>query len=93
MPKAKAEPEDHNATGRDEEKTALIAQLQAEKKKREVLSAEKTVVETKHSTLPKMLEIGRQKMISLEDEKRELAEALEAAKSEYGTLQAMHERV
>ena len=40
-----------------------------------------------------MLEIGRQKMFSLEDEKRELAEALEAAKSEYGTLQAMHERV
>ena len=40
-----------------------------------------------------MLEIGRQKMFSLEDEKRELAEALEAAKSEYGMLQAMHERV
>ena len=93
MPKAKAEPEDHNATGCDEEKTALIAQLQAEKKKREVLSAEKIVVETKHSTLQKMLEIERQKMISLEDEKRELAEALEAAKSEYGMLQAMHERV
>ena len=93
MPKAKAEPEHHNATSRDEEKTALIAQLQAEKKKREVLSAEKIVVETKHSTLQKMLEIERQKIISLEDEKRELAEALEAAKSEYGTLQAMHERV
>ena len=40
-----------------------------------------------------MLEIERQKMILLEDEKRELAEALEAAKSEYGTLQAMHEWV
>ena len=40
-----------------------------------------------------MLEIERQKIISLEDEKRELTEALEAAKSEYGTLQAMHERV
>ena len=40
-----------------------------------------------------MLEIGRQKMFSLEDKKRELAEALEATKSEYGTLQAMHGRV
>ena len=93
MPKTKAEPEHHSATGRNEEKTASIAQLQAEKKKREVLSAEKIAVETKHSTLQKMLEIERQKMILLEDEKRELAEALEAAKSEYGMLQAMHERV
>lgn len=64
MPKAKAEPEHHNATSRDEEKTALIAQLQAEKKKREVLSAEKIVVETKHSTLQKILEIERQRMRS-----------------------------
>ena len=46
MPKAKAQQEHHNAIGRDEEKTTLIAQLQAEKKKGEVLSREKIVVET-----------------------------------------------
>ena len=40
-----------------------------------------------------MVESERQKMISLEDENRKLAEALKATKSEYGTLQAMHEQV
>ena len=37
----------------DAERLALLEQLQAEKKKREVLCAEKLIAETKHSTLVK----------------------------------------
>ena len=81
---------------RDEEKVTLLEQLQAEKKKREVLHAEKVVAETKHKTLQTMLEKERtdlllmeNKIATFEAEKMELREALEAAKKK----NAMHEQV
>jgi len=67
----------------DAERLALLEQLQAEKKKREVLCAEKLIAEAKHSTLVKTLEterkdlsLMRNKLTTLETEKRELKEVL-----------------
>ena len=82
-----------NQTEREKEKAGLLEQLLAEKKKREILSAEKTILETKHNTVQKMLETERRKTHSLEDEKRELEEALQAANNKHETLQGLHERV
>lgn len=82
----------NNPTESDKEKAALVEQLQVERKKREVLSAEKIVIETKHSTLQKMLEKESSKITSLEDEKRELVEALEAANNKNAMLQAMQDQ-
>lgn len=85
--------------GCDGESIAL-KHLQAEKKKREVLSAEKIIAETKHKTLQKTLEAERKdhlllknKVTMLEDEKMELTEALEAAKKKRLMLEAMHKQV
>lgn len=71
----------------DEENVRLLEQLQAEKKKREVLLAEKVIAEAKHKTLQKTLEEERKdlllmknKIATFEAEKIELTEALEAAK-------------
>lgn len=70
------------------EKAALMAQLQAEKKKREVLLAEKIIAETKYNTLQNTLENERKDVLlmkseinKLEAEKKELTEALEEAKN------------
>lgn len=82
-----------NQTEHDKEKAGLLEQLQAEKKKREVLRAEKTILETKHNTVQKMLETERRKTHSLENEKRELEEALQVANSKHETLQGLHEKV
>lgn len=80
----------------DEENVRLLEQLQAEKKKREVLLAEKVIAEAKHKTLQKTLEEERKdlllmknKIATFEAEKIELTEALEAAKKK----NAMHEQV
>lgn len=58
-------------------------------------SAEKIVIETKHSTFQKMLEKESNKVTSLEDEKRELVEVLEVANNKNAMLQAIqdHEQV
>ena len=82
-----------NQTEHEKEKAGLLEQLQAEKKKREVLRAEKTILETKHNTVQKMLETERRKTRSLENEKRELEEALQEANSKHETLQGLHEKV
>lgn len=82
----------NNPPQRDEEKAALVEQLQAERKKREVLSAEKIVIETKHSTFQKMLEKESNKVTSLEDKKREVVEALEVADNKNAMLQAMQDQ-
>ena len=55
-----------NQTEHVKEKAGLLEQLQAEKKKREVLRAEKTILETKHNTVQKMVETERRKTHSLE---------------------------
>ena len=80
----------------DEENVQLLEQLQAEKKKREVLHAEKVIAETKHKTLQKLLEEERKELLLLknkiatsEAEKMELTEALDAAKKK----NEMHEQV
>lgn len=80
----------------DEENVRLLEQLQAEKKKREVLLAEKVIAEAKHKTLQKTLEEERKdlllmknKIATFEAEKIELTEALEAAKKK----NAMHKQV
>ena len=85
----------------DAERLALLEQLQAVKKEREVLCAEKLIAETKHSTLVKTLEterkdlsLMRNKLTTLETEKRELKEALiDAEKKEREMQEAIHERV
>ena len=82
-----------NQTEHDKEKSGLLEQLLVEKKKREVLRAEKTILETKHSTVQKMLETERRKSDSLENEKRELEEALRVANSKQETLQGLREKV
>ena len=83
-----------------EEKMAMLEHLQAEKKKREVLCAEKVIAETKCKTLQQRLDtegkelwLMRDKITSLETDKRELTEALESAKNATAAIQAMHERV
>lgn len=80
----------------DEENVRLLEQLQAEKKKREVLLAEKVIAEANHKTLQKTLEEERKdlllmknKIATFEAEKIELTEALEAAKKK----NAMHKQV
>ena len=77
-----------------------MVQLQAEKKKREVVCAEKIIAETKYKTLKQTLEKERDelqftkdKLTVLEDEKKKLAEALEAAENKSAMVEAMHERV
>jgi len=82
------------------EKAALMAQLQAEKKKREVLLAEKKIAETKYNTLQNTLENERKDMLlmkseinKLEAEKKELSETLEETKKKSAMQEAMHERV
>ena len=82
-----------NQTQHDKEKAGLLQKLQAEKKKREVLRAEKTILETKYNTVQKMLETERRKTHSLENEKRELEEALQLANNKHETLQGLHEKV
>ena len=79
---------------------AMLEHLQAEKEKREVLFAEKVIAETKCKTLQQSLEtegkellLIRDKITSLEMDKRELTEALESAKNATAAIQAMHERV
>ena len=83
-----------------EEKMAMLEHLQAEKKKREVLCAEKVIAETKCKTLQQRLDtegkellLMRDKITSLETDKRELTEALESAKNATAAIHAMHERV
>ena len=73
-----------------------MEQLQTEKKKREVLHAEKVIAETKHKTLQKLLEEERKELLLMknkiatsEAEKMELTEALDAAKKK----NEMHEQV
>ena len=77
-----------NQTEHDKEKAGLLEQLLAKKKKREVLSAAKTILGTKHNTVRE-----RQKTHSLENEKRELEEALPVANNKHETLQGLHEKV
>lgn len=84
----------------DDEKEQLMVQLQAEKKKKEVVCAEKIIAETKYKTLKQTLEKERDelqftkdKLTVLEDEKKKLAEALEAAENKSAMVEAMHERV
>ena len=72
----------------DKEKAGLLEQLLAKKKKREVLSAEKTILGTKHNTVRE-----RRKTHSLENKKRELEEALPVANNKHETLQGLHEKV
>ena len=81
---------------KDEENVQLLEQLQTEKKKREVLHAEKVIAETKHKTLKKLLEEERKELLLMknkiatsEAEKMELTEALDAAKKK----NEMHEQV
>ena len=71
-----------------------------EKMEREVLCAEKVILETKCKTLQQRLEtegkellLMQDKITSLETDKRELTEALESAKNATAAIQAMHERV
>ena len=86
--------------GCDAENIPLLEQLQAEKKKREVLHAEKVIAETKYKTLQKTLEAERKdlllmknKITTFEDEKMKLTEALEDAKKKNAMLEVMHEWV
>lgn len=82
-----------NQTEHEKEKSGLLEQLLAEKKKREVLRTEKTILETKHNTVQKMLETESRKTDLLENAKRELEEALLVANDKQETLQGLHEKV